>query len=1036
MGLIYNCGNGFKKISFAKKNMGLDAYLCCPGPSLKNIDPETLKGRGRKIFGINTTYPFVKPDIWLGMDKVECYDRNLLYEPFIKIFRAPLEKQLFWDDKRVSEYPETYFATIKEPEKGKTMFNFREHYAPFVWHKSTLMVALHTMIWMGAKDIYLAGCDLGGNTDYYDGARLTDEQRLYNRRLYKSQVKHLKELYEIGKKHNINLHSVTPDSPINDFMDYIPIEEAIKNSEEKTKFKNNDTSIKHVLDIPKETTVVCVYNVSNNYNNDEYVYKLKESVDKHLPGMDFICLTNKEDLRGVKTKKLKYNWRGVFSKLEMFEHFKEDRYLYIDLSCVVKDGLASLTRFNKFTMIEDFVNPDVRSSAVMGWEGDFSFITEKFKKDPEKYMKEYAPLEERDDYKEEFKKRGKLFLSGKEWISCVDQKFIEDTVGLKNIDTWKKEYISSYRLSDKDWIEKSKIVNFHGKPKPHQVDWDPYRPEISKKEPKLCVIVPTRGDRSDLLGYTKKMIENQTIQPEMVYIIDYSPKNEYNDQIDRVNKGVELAEKDGMERVIIFEDDDYYPSNYIEMVLNEWNDEELIGGYYYSIYHLNSRKHLEVTVDSCDGVSPLHSTSFKIKTYKKFLESGVIERNESGYIKNLDTFIWNWAEKSKIKRKQIKKKLVLSIKHNFGHSISLYHKDKTWETRGVSDSKLEYLKEWVKDADLFSYYTNFYYGNKETEMKNGGKILHITNWGIWGGVQSVVLSITKEYTEYEHSVFVINRKNETQDCIRNYLNNGIRYYSYGGKIKEGDVKGINPDLIFLHSTMASRLEDGGEWLKNYKTIRVHHGWNLGELNHIDLNWFVSDFVYNKLNYPITKHFILPPVTYVKDYLDINRPERKPVVGRIQSQTAIGGKPFPQTFYNLIEKLDTDLFIVGPDDPSIKNVIKHNNIEAGKMIEYLKEVDLFVIWQDKIETWCLVATEANLSGIPVVARRMNDGLTEQLNKSGGGVLVDTEEEFIDAVNKLLKDNELRNKMAIKGKDWLVENANTKLLRGYTHKLLNE
>ena len=1220
MALIYNCGNGFKKISFARKNMGMDAYLCCPGPSLKNIDPNILRGKGRKIFSINTTYPFIKPDIWLGMDKIECYDRNLLHEPFIKIFRAPLEKELFWDDKRISEYPETYFATIKEPEKGKTMFNYREHDVPFVWHKSTLMVALHMMIWMGAKDIYLAGCDLGGNTDYYDGARLNDEQRSYNRRLYKSQVKHLEELYKIGKKYNINLHSVTPNSPINDFMDYIPIEEAINKSEEKTKFKDNDTSIKHVLEIPRKTTVVCVYNASDKYNKDDYVYKLKESVNKHLPGMDFICLTNKEDLKGIKTKKLKYNWKGVFSKLELFEHFKKDRYLYIDLSAVVKDSLIPLTRFKKFTMIEDFVNSDVRSSAVMGWEGDFSFITEKFKKDPEKHMKEYAPLEERDEYKEEIKQKGGLILSGKRWISCVDQKFIEDTVGIENIDTWKKEYVSSYRISNKNWVEKSRIVVFHGGSKPHQVNWDPYRPELltnnqfsgradilcklikeknyknivelgvgrgkttqklldkcpnihltgidewkkrpqtnvegsetyedwdfnglkknaesiknkypnrltlinkstneasmefstgsidlifidadhtyegvindinnwlpkvkeggiiaghdinwnsvkravsesfddyniesdnvwwtevdgltknesnnKKVESKLAVIIPTRGDRKDFLKLTQKMIKNQTIQPEKIYLIDHPPKNDYNDQIDRINMGVEMGERDKMERIIIFEDDDFYPDNYIETVLAEWGDEEIIGGYNYTIYHLNTRKHLNKTIDVCDETSPLHSTSFKTKTYKKFLESNVIEKNESGYTKNLDTFIWNWAKDSDIKRKQIKKKLVLSIKHNVGQSISLYHKDKTWETRGVSDVNLDYLRSWVKDNETFNYYTSFYGDDDTPENNMKGKILHITNWGIWGGVQSVVLSISKEYKEYNHIVFTVNKKNETEDCIRNYIKNDIRYFSYDGIIKEEDIKRINPDLIFLHSTMAKKVENDGEWLKNYKTIRVHHGWNLGELKHVDLNWFVSDFVFEKLNYPISKHFILPPVTYVKDYLGIKRPERKPVVGRIQSQTHIGGKPFPQTFYDLMEKLHTDLFIVGPDDPTIKNVIQHNKIEAGRMVEYLKEVDLFVIWQDKIETWCLVATEANLSGIPVVARRMNDGLTEQLNKSGGGILVNTEEEFINAVNKLLKDDKLRKEMANKGKDWLVENANTKLLRGHVYKLLNE
>jgi hypothetical protein len=793
MALFYDSGNGYKSITLAKNDMGCDAYLCCPGPSLKLINPDTIKGKGRKVFSINTTYPFVKPDIWLGMDKIECYDRNILYEPFMKVFRGPLIPQMFFEGKSVTKFQDTYWLGIDKPEKNKSLFDYREASTRFVWHKSTLMVAIHMMVWMGAKNIYFIGCDMGGKEDYYKGNILNDDQRKYNRNLYRLQVDHLKKIVEEGKKHGINFYSATPDSPINNFMEYYSVDEMIQRSEEKTKFKE-ENAIKHVLDVSKPTTIVTTYKEGSDFD-ESYVYKLKESVEKYLPkDSDFICLTNSTKLEGVKKMMMQNDWSHDFNRLELFEHFTNKRTLYIDLSCLIKKDMPRLTLFNEFTMLEDFTNKDLRSSAVMGWTGNHSYLLNKFKENPDEYIKQYTDP-------------NNVFEGGK-WKGGYVDKFIQDNV--KKIKTWNKNLISSYKFSSKNWVDNSIIVNYHGKPKQNDVNWEIYRPELK--------------------------------------------------------------------------------------------------------------------------------------------------------------------EESKV------------------------------ETQNIESSK---------------------------DIK---KILHITNWAIWGGVQSVTLSISKELNEYKHYVFSINSKGTKKDCVNNFKNNKISFQTFDGVITKEDVDKINPDLIFLHSTRKLHLKNCDNWLKNYKTVRVHHGWNLGPLD-VDLNWFVSDFVYSKLNYEISEHFILPPVTYIKDYLEVERPERESVVGRIQSQTHIGGKPFPQKFYDLMKKLNTKQFVVGPEDSSIDGIIKHGNIEAGKMKEYLKEVDVFVIWQDKIETWCLVATEANLSGIPVVARRMNDGLTEQLEKSKGGILVDTEEEFLNAVNEFINNKELRNKVATRGKEWLVENVNTKLLRGYLNDFLN-
>ena len=71
MALWYECGSGPIKLakSFAKKDLGLDVYICCTGPSLADVKNEQLQVPGVFTIGINTSYPHIKPNMWIGIDK-------------------------------------------------------------------------------------------------------------------------------------------------------------------------------------------------------------------------------------------------------------------------------------------------------------------------------------------------------------------------------------------------------------------------------------------------------------------------------------------------------------------------------------------------------------------------------------------------------------------------------------------------------------------------------------------------------------------------------------------------------------------------------------------------------------------------------------------------------------------------------------------------------------------------------------------------------------------------------------------------------
>jgi hypothetical protein len=227
-------GKGWSKVSWARQDMGADAYLCCPGPSLQPVP----RGRGRKVFAINTAYPRVNPDIWMGMDRVECYNRQIWGEPFIKVCRGNYG-DMEVDGRPIRHFDNVFFASVAE-SKGKTMFDLLNHDDPLIWHKNTLATMLHLIVKMGAKTIYLVGCDMGG-ADYYDGRVLSDEQRKINHKLYKQQIEFIKT---VSKR--VNIVSSTPNSPLNDFLEYKELGQAIKESEDKVKV--NDGQILHCLE--------------------------------------------------------------------------------------------------------------------------------------------------------------------------------------------------------------------------------------------------------------------------------------------------------------------------------------------------------------------------------------------------------------------------------------------------------------------------------------------------------------------------------------------------------------------------------------------------------------------------------------------------------------------------------------------------------------------------------------------------------------------------------------------------------------------
>ena len=255
MGILYECGAGLVHTQFARSNFNMDAYVFSSGPSLSSVDLNLFNGAPVFKVGINTTYPKVKPDMWIGMDIPKCFNSNLWTEPFPKILRYPFAHNNINEKShnKVKDFPLVYFAKIDDkntPRAHTEIFKRRSHKVNFIWTNNTLTTTLHILIWMGFKRIHLLGSDFGGDgeKDYFDDSenarpfnhdksspsgKISKKQNAENQILYRQQIQFLRNFVEIGEKRGVELISCSKVSPANSFLNFLTIEEALKRSKER-----------------------------------------------------------------------------------------------------------------------------------------------------------------------------------------------------------------------------------------------------------------------------------------------------------------------------------------------------------------------------------------------------------------------------------------------------------------------------------------------------------------------------------------------------------------------------------------------------------------------------------------------------------------------------------------------------------------------------------------------------------------------------------------------------------------------------------
>lgn len=202
---------------------------------------------------------------------------------------------------------------------------------------------------------------------------------------------------------------------------------------------------------------------------------------------------------------------------------------------------------------------------------------------------------------------------------------------------------------------------------------------------KFCTITPDRGDRPELLEFCRHQLSRMTVKPDHSYFIDFKPEDDRKDLVLRVNKGIEMARQDGFDKVFIVENDDFYPADYFEKMLQR--ESNFRGASSTICYNLRFNSYETL---SHPGHSSLFHTAFNISALHNFMYP-------DDYSAFLDIRLWRFAIRTK--SYELWEPIAISMKHNIGlvggkgHRIDYKYKD----------PDRSHLKELV-DSEAYAFY--------------------------------------------------------------------------------------------------------------------------------------------------------------------------------------------------------------------------------------------------------------------------------------------------------------------------------------------
>lgn len=223
--------------------------------------------------------------------------------------------------------------------------------------------------------------------------------------------------------------------------------------------------------------IVCVLRSGGPYDL-KYVLRLRSAVRRHLSVPHaFYCLSDLNGggpnqvpprmiAEGIRPIRLLSDWPGWWSKMEVFKILGP--VLYFDLDTVLTGHIDSLcdavqSLNGRVLVLRGFRHGDV-ASGIMAWDGDMSWVTEKFVEG--QHRAQFV------DIKHALRMRlnGHIYRGDQDWLANLFEKMETPLVYVQDVFNGVHSYKRHIaKRQDASLLPHTRVVCFHGRPRPHEL---------------------------------------------------------------------------------------------------------------------------------------------------------------------------------------------------------------------------------------------------------------------------------------------------------------------------------------------------------------------------------------------------------------------------------------------------------------------------------------------------------------------------------------------------------------------------------------
>jgi hypothetical protein len=209
-------------------------------------------------------------------------------------------------------------------------------------------------------------------------------------------------------------------------------------------------------------TIATVFKTGGDYTLAD-VIRLRKQVKRHI-ACPFVCLSDAEfEVDGVTVIPLESGLPGWWGKMQLFT--LPGPVVTMDLDTVVVGNLDPLAEFattletSQLAMLSDFYHPEKPASGVMAWSGDMRVIWNKF---TAKIAGRHGFHRHVDHYRLDC--GGKTYRGDQDLIPELAPPIIRIQDHVSGIYSYK------VNLKNRDLPEDARVVCFHGKPRPREIN--------------------------------------------------------------------------------------------------------------------------------------------------------------------------------------------------------------------------------------------------------------------------------------------------------------------------------------------------------------------------------------------------------------------------------------------------------------------------------------------------------------------------------------------------------------------------------------